>query len=264
MAEKELTIFLILVNVILLIFIGGIIAFIILYRQRRLQDKKDKELLQQLHQQQLIETQLDIQQQTMRDIGREIHDNVGQKLTLASIYLQSVLHAKQFNEFENQIQDVNKIINDSLRDLRQLSKSLVQPELAQKTLFELLQNEAIQINASGICRLNIVMTPESIVLNTSTKNNLFRLAQEFIQNSIKHARCKNIKLIINQQDDTIHFEFTDDGIGFDMNKAQNTGLGLSNMNRRISELQAIDYEFISIIGKGTTLKFALKTSIHKI
>lgn len=257
MAENELTIFLILVNVTLLIFIGGIAAFVMLYRQRKIRHDKEKQLLHQLHRQALMEAQLEAQQQTMRDIGREIHDNVGQKLTLASLYAQSILHARQSDHPEQQVTEIAKIINDSLQDLRQLSKSLVQPELAQKSLFELLTQEALLVNQSGMCLFKLNMHPSDLFFSVSAKNNLFRLAQEFIQNSLKHSKCRQIFITIEQKEEVVYFHFADDGIGFDVNDKK-TGIGLSNIRRRANELNVTDYEFISTPHQGTELRFALK------
>ncbi|MCU0340299.1 MAG: histidine kinase [Spirosomaceae bacterium] len=258
MAEKELTIFLILVNVVLLIFIGGILAFVLLYRQRKIQYQRETQLLQQLHQQEIMETQLNIQQQTMRDIGREIHDNVGQKLTLASIYSQSLLHAQALRTTESvsQLIEIAKLIDTSLQDLRQLSKSLVQPELAQTPLNELLQQETSQINQLGRCQVHLTLPLAPIVLDTFVKNNVFRIAQEFIQNSLKHARCQNIWLNVEVQAQILIFEFKEDGKGFDT-EAQQAGIGLSNIKRLLNELSAFNDSLTSVLEKGTTLRFLI-------
>ena len=257
MAKNELTLFLILVNVTILIFIGGIAAFVMLYRQRKIRYEKEKQLLHQLHHQALMETQLEAQQQTMRDIGREIHDNVGQKLTLASLYTQRILYSGQSQHNDQQITEIGRIINDSLQDLRQLSKSLVQPELAQKSLFELLTQEALLVNQSGMCLLKLNMYPSDLFFSVSAKNNLFRLTQEFIQNSLKHARCRQILITISQKEEMVYFYFVDDVIGFDVNEKKN-GIGLSNIKRRANELHVTDYEFSSTPHQGTELRFVLK------
>ncbi len=95
MGKAEITIFIILINAILLIFIIGIIIFIFQYRKRKILHQKEKGIMEEKHRIELLNTQLEIQQQTMQFIGREIHDSVTQKLTLASIYTQHL-------EFENQ------------------------------------------------------------------------------------------------------------------------------------------------------------------
>lgn len=250
--EREITIFIVIANVILLVFIGGILIFIAQYRKRRIVHQSEKELMNQVHQQELLSNQIEIQTQTMRDIGREIHDNVGQKLTLASIYSNQLSHE---NPAQNQkIEQISKLLNESLQDLRQLSKSLVQPQLAQYNLLELLKHEAEQINHTGV-KLKIKTELKSINLATESKNSIFRLLQEFIQNSLKHAKGKQIIINIEQIDQKMHILIEDDGIGFDQN-IEKDGIGLSNMKRRANEIGA-DFELISELGKGTKLVLIL-------
>ena len=255
MVEREISIFIVLATIVLLIFMGGIIYFIIQYRKRKLMHENEKMLLNEQHTKELLTTQLESQQQTMQDIGREIHDNVGQKLTLASIYLKQISHNNRFPELENKISEINKILNESLQDLRQLSQSLVQPELAQFGILDLLEKEASKINHTGLCRMTIEAIPEQIQVNTNIKNGLFRLIQEFTQNSLKHAKCKQISIKIEQNTEKITLNLTDDGVGFDT-QIQSLGIGLSNMKRR-ADLMGADYKFHSEIGKGTSLQLIL-------
>ncbi len=246
--EREITIFIVIANVILLIFIGGIVVFIAQYRKRRIVHQSEKELMHQVHQQELLSNQIEIQTQTMRDIGREIHDNVGQKLTLASIYSNQLSHE---NPSQNQkIEQISKLLNESLQDLRVLSKSLVQPQLAQYDLLELLKLEAEQINQIGV-KLKIKTELKTIDLATESKNSIFRLLQEFIQNSLKHAKCKQIVVNIEQNEKKTIISIADDGTGFDQN-IKKEGIGLANMKRRANEIGA-DFELISELGKGTKL-----------
>ncbi len=255
MGERELTIFIVIANVILLIFISGIIIFIAQYRKRRILHETEKEIISKTHQEELLSRQVEIQTQTMRDIGREIHDNVGQKLTLASIYSNQLSHE---NPAQNQkIEQISKLLNESLQDLRQLSKSLVQPQLAQFDLIALLEEEAKQINQTGV-KIKIKTDFKNLDLDFETKNSVFRLLQEFIQNSLKHSNCKNITIIVEKEAFASSEGFfktlisiEDDGIGFDQN-IKKDGIGLSNMKRRANEIGA-DFELKSELGKGTKL-----------
>ena len=252
MGEREITIFIVIANVILLIFIGGIVVFIAQYRKRRIVYQNEKELMYQTHQQELLSNQIEIQTQTMRDIGREIHDNVGQKLTLASIYSNQLSHE---NPAQNQkIEQISKLLNESLQDLRQLSKSLVQPQLAQYDLLELLNHEALQINQTGV-KLKIKTELKSIDLDFEKKNSVFRLLQEFIQNSLKHSKCRQIVVNIDKIDEKSRVSIEDDGTGFDQN-IKKDGIGLSNMKRRANEIEAT-FELNSELGKGTKLVLIL-------
>ena len=190
----------------------------------------------------------------MQHIGTEIHDNVGQKLTLASLYSKQ-LNAGTVN-LEEKINSISKIIDESLAELRQLSKTLTNPELANAGLLFLLNEEAKRINASGICFVAVVTNEPEIVLTQSEKNILFRLLQEFIQNSLKHSGCRKITINIHKEKDLLTINASDDGKGFDINTASG-GIGLQNMKRRAEQLHAI-YELISEEGKGTTLNLQLQ------
>lgn len=260
MGEREITIFIVIANVILLVFISGIIIFIAQYRKRRILHETEKEIISKTHQEELLSRQVEIQTQTMRDIGREIHDNVGQKLTLASIYSNQLSHE---SPAQNQkIEQISKLLNESLQDLRQLSKSLVQPQLAQSDLIVLLEEEAKQINQTGV-KLKIKTDLKTLDLDFETKNSVFRLLQEFIQNSLKHSKCKNITIIISEKEAFASSKgflktqilIEDDGIGFDQN-IKKDGIGLSNMKRRANEIGA-DFELKSELGKGTKLNLMI-------
>ena len=240
--------------VVVLVFIIGILIYLLQYRRRKLLSLKEKVEMEQTHQQELLSTQLEIQTQTMQHIGSEIHDNVGQKLTLASLY------SKQLNsgtpKLEEKINAISNIIDESLAELRRLSKTLTDPQLANAGLIKLLTEEAMQINASGVCFVSVNAAVEEPGIAPSKKNILFRLLQEFIQNSLKHSGCRKINISIKQEGNELLVTATDDGNGFDTENPT-SGIGLQNMKRRASQLNAL-YEINSSPGKGTTLNLQLQ------
>ena len=181
------------INIVILILIFGIILFIVQYRKRRLMHNKEKQQIDERHQHELLATQFESQKQTMQHIGTEIHDNVGQKLTLASLYSKQL--STHTPNLEEKIQSIGAIIDESLIELRQLSKTLTNPELANAGLLQLLNEEAKRINAAGICHVTIRSGETEIELPQSDKNILFRLLQEFIQNSLKHSACRRMCLM---------------------------------------------------------------------
>ncbi|WP_255036551.1 sensor histidine kinase [Lacihabitans soyangensis] len=206
------------------------------------------------HENQLYSERIAIQLQTMQEIGREIHDNVGQKLTLASIYSNQVT---QSNPFENdRLAEVTKLIDQSLLDLRKLSKSLVNNDFKEKSLQELLEDEAHLINLSGTMKLKIICATKSIKLDFKLKQGIFRILQEFIQNSLKHSGGKLITIQINESKSSLEIFSWDDGKGFDLDKISE-GIGLSNIKRRAKELNA-SLEYSSEIGIGTKLNIILE------
>jgi signal transduction histidine kinase len=249
MGQTEIKIFIILIGIIVLIFIIGIIIFIFQLRGRKLLYQKEKIEMERQHKLELLNTQLEIQQATMQHIGREIHDNVGQKLTLASLYSKQL--SANTTIPEEKVASISSIIDESLAELRQLSKTLTNPEFANAGLVRLLSEEAKKINSSGICYLSVNAWEGEVGLQQLQKNILFRLLQEFIQNSLKHSGCRNINISIDKQNDQLLVVATDDGKGFDT-KNISGGIGLQNIKRRAEQLHAL-YELKSEAGKGTSL-----------
>jgi signal transduction histidine kinase len=256
---KEYQIFIVIATIIWLVFISFIFIFIFQYRKRKLLYDKEKELITLQYNQNLLNTNLEIKEQTMQDIGREIHDNVGQKLTLASIYANQLAFDKQYPQIHDRIAAISNIINESLSELRGLSKSLTHSNTEIKELNELIITECDRVNALNICQTTCVFNTPNLKLSSTVKNFIVRIMQEFIQNSLKHANCKNILLEFIYQNEVLYISAHDDGDGFDHNKQlQNPekGIGLSNMKKRAALIGA-DLTISSEINKGTVLNLSI-------
>jgi signal transduction histidine kinase len=260
MGKTEITIFIILINAILLILISGIILFIFQYRKRKILHQKEKGIIEELHRTELLNTQLEIQQQTMQFIGREIHDSVAQKLTLASLYTQKLEFENAYPLLLEKLKGISGIINDALIELRDLSRDLTENKLQQNELHELLQVECDRVNATGICKATFYAGTKP-GFSSSTKNLLLRTVQEFIQNSLRHSACLNIIISLQSEHEGTRLTATDDGEGFDTAVSYH-GIGLTNMRRRIQIIGGI-YNFESVQGKGTTLNLFIPATATK-
>ncbi len=254
MGPTEIKLFSILAGVITIVFILGIIAFIFQYRKTKLAHVKEKMIIEEQHKIDLLNSQLDSQQQTMQHIGQEIHDSVAQKLTLASIYAQRMQFENKFPGAKDGLDGISKIINDSLVELKQLSQSLTDPNIQNASLAELVKMECSQVNATGICSA-VYEGDENPVMSIAVKSSLLRIIQEFIQNSIKHSGCRNIRIDLQQLDDTLRLQLTDDGKGFDMETVRK-GAGLDNIRRRIQTLGG-NFTFESNGTDGTALSVSV-------
>ncbi len=261
MGETEYKIFIVLATLILLVFIGGIITFVVQYHKRKLLHEKEKTTMNEQHRQQLLETRLEIQSQTMQDIGREIHDNVGQKLTLAAIYANQLSFNNQYPQINEKMAEVGKIINESLAELRSLSKSLANTNTGAAELKALTEHECQKVNALNICTVECSFNRNKFNLPATVNNFVIRILQEFMQNSLKHADCRNITIAIEETETGLKVTAKDDGKGFDMNDTTGNGIGLNNMKKR-AELIGADYSIQSVTGGGTSMKLFIPA--HKL
>jgi signal transduction histidine kinase len=252
MQQTETITFIIIANILLLGFIIGIILFIVQFRKRKVAHEKEKDMITETHAKELLSTQLEMQTQTMQHIGREIHDNVGQKLTLASLYTQQLAYENKAPHVNDKIETIGSIINESLAELRQLSKSLTDDRISDNNIVQLLQQECNIMNELKKCDVIFDCNQSNISLPYQTKSILLRIAQEFLQNSIKHTQCKNINISLVFNEIFLNLILEDDGNGFDTNKITSNGIGLSNMKKRAEMIGGI-YKLESTIGMGTKL-----------
>ncbi|AZA53239.1 sensor histidine kinase [Chryseobacterium sp. G0201] len=258
MGKTELLITLILFNIFFVLFVAAIIVYIRKYKQRKKEYLIEIEIKNEIHQKELLATQLEIQQATMQQIGRELHDNIGQKLTLVSLYTQQLLYENKVPEVSERIEQVSQIINQSLQDLRSLSKTLTDDNISQKEIVTLIQEEVDNTNSFKKCKVNFKHNFENLDLDFVQKNMLLRITQEFIQNSIKHSRCKNIFIDLNTSDESFwELKIKDDGVGFDRSRITSNGIGLTNMKNR-AEIIGADFSLESHKNMGTTLNIILK------
>lgn len=242
MGKSQIIITTILFFVFFIAFIIAIFSFVRQYNIKKKEHIMMIQTQQEQHQQELLSTQLEIQSQTMQHIGREIHDNIGQKLTLASLYTQQLAYENKAPQINENIENISAIINQSLSELRALSKNLTDNTIDSNSITVLLEEEFQKIADLKVCQVNFSSDATHLVLPYQTKSVLLRIVQEFLQNSIKYSKCKNIVGLLSKNEEAITLSIADDGIGFDVTK-KSEGIGLSNIKKRTE-----------IIGGTSTLK----------
>ncbi len=223
------------------------------YKYLSVQREKEKAVI--AHKQELFTTQKEIQQETMEHIGREIHDNIGQKLTLASLYTQQLEFENKAPKINHTIENISTIINDSIAELRDLSKSLIDSAIDINTLSQLIEKECEKIKSLKKCHIDYKTNAFSVNLKYQEKSILFRIVQEFINNSIKHSMCKNIFVELLSDKNNIVLSLKDDGIGFDI-KSISAGHGIANLKKRTAIIGA-EMEIKSSKDNGTQLVIRL-------
>lgn len=251
MGEKTIIISLILFNVIFIAFVGGIIVFIRQYKLKRKQHETELLHKEEEHKKELLETELEIQTQTMAHIGREIHDNIGQKLTLASIYAKQFGHESQSEEVLDKMGNIDGIISESLVELRRLSKTLTDNGIVNYSIQQLIGIEVDKIKRLKECQIESNLDFSILIESNQTKTVLVRVVQEFIQNSLKHANCETITISLLEKENKIELKLIDDGKGFDLDKKAN-GIGLKNIKKRVELINGI-HSLKSDLKSGTEL-----------
>ncbi|WP_298515945.1 ATP-binding protein [uncultured Kordia sp.] len=244
--EAEETIALITAIVFIFLVIIIIILFLV-FIKRKNKLLTEKQQAQREFENAIAETQIEIREQTLRNISWELHDNIGQLLTLAKIQLH------QLADCNEDISGVSDTISKSLTELRALSK-LINPD----ALKNIMLPEAVSLEVARFNRLNFIEATLTIdgdekIIDDKAEIILFRILQEFFSNTIKHAKASQLDVQLKYTDKKLTIVATDNGKGFDKSvEKPNKGIGLQNMKNR-GKLIGAEIELESQVGKGTQL-----------
>jgi len=245
--------------VIFLILAGLFIGFILLSVQKRKRLEVEKQQLQSQFQQELLKTQLEIQEETLKKISEEIHDNIGQALSLAKLNLNTMDITKQ-KELEQKILNSKELVSKAINDLRDLSRSFNTDNIAAIGLSRAIEYELEMVQKSGSHKTTTIVNGTTARLEPQKELILFRIAQEVFQNIIKHANANTITVQIDYSGGQVELKIADDGKGFDLtplNDEKNTfGLGIRNMHNR-AKLIGGRFHMQSSPGLGTRVSIAV-------
>ncbi len=216
--------------VLLMVFLLAVLAVMLIYRRRKYQHRKELHTLNEKFARELLQSQLETQRETMKHIGMEIHDNVGHQLTLAFLYTQQ---AESEEKKLPIIEEVGAIINKALEDLRSLSSNLTAASLPEDhDLQSLLKAECDKVRSLKQCDVDFTYNGDMVETPTALNSFVLRIVQEFMQNSLKHSGCTQIKGSMHLEGQILAIRVEDNGKGFDLRKFQTKGIGISNIRKR--------------------------------
>jgi two-component system, NarL family, sensor kinase len=250
--------------VVLFIFLMVVLVVIVavIYQRRQRRNSREKQLLQSQHTQAILQTQLEIQEQTLATISQEIHDNIGQVLSLAKLNLNTLLIQPAGKpKLDSTVQLVSKAISD----LRDLSRSMHGDRIAELGLHESIANELKIIQNTRQFATGMQTTGSMYRLEQQQEMVLFRMVQEALHNAIKHSHAATISVHIDYQPDTLTLAVSDDGKGFapEALQAAQKGIGLKSMQNR-AVLIGASFSIASPASGGTLITIALSNNTGKI
>ena len=227
----------------------ALIALFVVFQKRKNKLLIEREENKKRFEREIAETQIEIREETLRNISWELHDNIGQLLTLAKIQLQ--------NATKDTIMEVTDTISMSLKEVRALSK-LINPEAIKNIQLK----EAIQLEVDRFNRLNFIKSNLEIIgkekkIDKKASIIIFRILQEFFSNTIKHSKASTLNVVLNYTDESLLITASDNGIGFSTSENTHKGIGLQNIKNR-AKLIGAEAKFMSQKNKGTTLSINYK------
>lgn len=228
-----------------------VILFFITFQKR-----KNKLLLDQIKQQQefdeaISRTQTEIQEQTLKHVSWELHDNVGQLLAFATMQLKSVV-SKVPEEIKAKTTEAAESVKKSLTEVRSLSRSLNNDVLLNMGFEDSINNELNRLKRMSFESAELQVKGNLREFNDKKHEIIiFRILQEFFSNSVKYSQANKIEVMLDYQSEALIITATDNGIGFDITSAKK-GSGLINMKSR-AELINASFDISSKPDQGVIL-----------
>jgi PAS domain S-box-containing protein len=204
------------------------------------------------HQRQLTQATIDGQENERREIGKELHDNIGQQLTTVKLFLDFIKSSAD-DATNEMVSMALKGVSDLINDVRAMSRSLVPFTLKDLGLTESINELIDSLRRTKVLNIefdHIDFAEE--ILAENQKLAVFRIVQEQLNNIVRHASAENVFIRIAAIGKEMQLEIRDDGNGFDSNKIRK-GLGFINIKNRV-ELFNGKAEVFSKPGQGCFLK----------
>ena len=202
------------------------------------QDITERKRLEQILIQKELERQkainqatVETQEQERSEIGKELHDNVNQVLTTTKLYLDLALSNPEMKD-ELVQKSVKNIIN-VINEIRQLSRSLMDPSIGDLGLIDSIHDLVNNINLTR--KIHVTLNAGGgvdEVLSKNQKLTIFRIIQEALNNAIRHAKASTVDIEIQRTGNFVKMDIHDDGVGFNPLKIKK-GAGLKNIQNRV-------------------------------
>ncbi|MBO9729574.1 MAG: hypothetical protein J7623_13130 [Chitinophaga sp.] len=248
--SKEEVIVTIIAIIGVLLFLGILFLVMLLYyNNKKMQMTQATLQMKNDFDQQLLRSRLEIQDEIFNTISQEIHDNVGQTLSLAKIQV-SIIDQQKIPD-KKMLQEVKDSIGRAMTDLRDIAKSLSGERIQLLGLSDCVAEELERLKKTGTINTSLTIIDSDQKPGYQQKLILFRVLQELIQNILKHANASEVTVQIDYND-PLKIVIQDNGIGFDVPTIQEgkQGLGLQHIKKRVALLNG-SIQINSIINNGT-------------
>lgn len=240
--------------IFIVISVSGASIFILYRRRQKQKATLDAAMIR--HNEQRIQAVIDGQEEERRRIARELHDGVGQKLAGIKINWENVSEELKNGANYVSLKEMVGMLDNAAAEVRTISHQMMPKELEQFGLLPAV--ESLLTNNLKHTSVEFSFDHHGIEnrLPRAVELNLFRIIQELVSNTLKHAEAKHLNVRLLKRQNSIVLIVEDDGKGFKLTDDGNFGIGLMNIESRIKTINAtLDIE--SEIDKGTTIRIRI-------
>jgi signal transduction histidine kinase len=256
MYQNQEIYFVTIIGIILgLLLVSFIVAVLVLYKRRQQRQEQEVTKMKDMYEKEVLRSQLEIQENTFKTISQELHDNIGQMLSVVKLSL-SALPLEKDHQGLGLLKHSQEVLNKAILDLSDLNKSLHPDRITEIGLADSIRFELASIKNAGLLKVQFDVVGREFELPEQKAIFLFRIFQEILNNVLKHSRATTINVMLTyDSDNTFVMEVEDNGIGFATDGkgsplSFSKGVGLTSLFNR-AKLIGADIKINSVINEGT-------------
>ncbi|GGG91251.1 hypothetical protein GCM10011416_04800 [Polaribacter pacificus] len=233
----------------------AIIIFVWKSRKKILQKEVEKKELEIQFQKKILQASIIAQEKERSRIAQELHDDISAKLNVVSLQAYALISEKlTIEETKEMVDTLLVTIKKTAESSRNLAHNLLPPILSEFGLHEAIKELVLDVNNTKAVAIHYTNSLDFTSLNDNSQLHVFRILQELINNSIKHGKSTKIQIDFKTLTGKRTCYYSDNGVGFNVEKIQYKGLGMISLENRILFLNG-SYYFSSQVGKGFQYTF---------
>ncbi len=241
---------LIMSSIVILLLILMMVLIYLFYVGKKTQllvSQKEKEAQ---FEQELALAQIEMREMTLTYVGQELHDDIGQKLSVAKM-MNNQMISKTEGETKDNLKEINDLLGESIQDIRNMSKTFISEQIEHFGLIDSLELEVKRISKLNLIETEFSTNKNDIDINPKDGLIIFRIIQESINSALKHSKAKKLVITVSDEPNILLVNVADNGVGISENAVKSSGL--ANMKKRATMIKA-DLNINSEKNVGTSLQ----------
>ncbi|MDQ6472338.1 histidine kinase [Flavobacterium sp. LHD-80] len=233
-----------------------LILFFYFSRKKITQKELEKRDLEIQYQKEQLHAIIVTQEEERKRIAQDLHDDISSKLNIVSLNTH-LLSASNLTEAETKeiTGNIISLTTKALENSRKIAHNLLPPVFEKFGLSAGVQELCAEFETSKLVKVHYKNTVDFDDNDIDRQLHVFRILQEFMNNSIRHGKASEIKISFSEENGIVTCNYEDNGIGFDSKSDENQkGLGMKNIDSRISFLKGT-IQISSEINKGFAANF---------
>lgn len=253
--EIDISFFIFVGTLALLVLSVGIVAFFTIYQKRLLRKQAELHEIELKYKEELLHSNIEMLEQERKRIAKDLHDDIGNIFSTLTWKLQQ-LNSATNGDGEKILEDAKQLSTSGLMNIRTITYDMVPYGFEMFGLQAAVQNLCDRVTGNGMLEVDLEYADGLPSLPEDMNLNIYRILQELTGNTIKYGSATRIDIDVKSLEDAIAIQYRDNGCGFDISNKKRKGHGLKNIESRINMLKA-QYEYQTAPGKGVAVNILI-------